>query len=160
VVTDFQRIVEALAKERVAFVVIGGLAMVLQGSSRTTVDLDLCYARDPENLERLATALAPLHPRLRGFAPELPFFWDAQTLRSGANFTLVTGVGDVDLLGDVPGVGGFAEVAASADELELYGVKVLVLGIDGLERAKRSAGRAKDLLDLAELAQIRARRRS
>lgn len=157
-ITDFKKVIEALAGERVAFVIIGGLALVIQGSSRVTNDLDLCYARDRENLRRLSRALAPFHPTLRGFPPELPFIWDEQTLWSGLNFTLHTDLGEVDLLGDVPGVGGFDEVCKGSEEIELYGARVSILGLDALERAKRAAGRAKDLFDLSEIAQIRSRR--
>lgn len=150
-------LIERLRAEAVEFVVIGGIAMVLRGSSRTTIDLDVCYARSNENLERLARAIAPLHPRLRGAPPDLPFIWDAQTLRSGCNFTLWTSEGDLDLLGEVTGLGNFAEVRKYASEVELFGGPCAVLDLDGLERSKRAAGRAKDLLDLAEIQSIRRR---
>jgi hypothetical protein len=154
-VTDIDRLVEALASAGVEFVVIGGVAMVLRGSTRVTIDLDVCYERSPENLQRLAGALRPFHPRLRGAPPELPFLWDERTLRSGLNFTLTTDLGDIDLLGEVPGIGAFPEVAAGASGLELAGRQIRVLDLDALERSKRAAGRVKDLLDLAELAAIR-----
>lgn len=96
-VTDFQRLVEALSGGRVEYVVIGGVAMVLHGSARTTQDFDICYERAPGNLQALAAALAPFHPRLRGAPPDLPFRLDAATLRSGLNFTLSTDLGDIDL---------------------------------------------------------------
>ncbi len=152
-----RELLEALRAEAVRFVIIGGVAMVLRGSSRTTVDLDLCYERSKENLERLARAVAPFAPTLRGAPPELPFLWDAQTLRSGLNFTLSTAAGDLDLLGEVPGLGMFDAVARHASELEIYGAPCLVLDLDGLEQAKRAAGRVKDLLDLAEIELIRRR---
>jgi hypothetical protein len=44
-VTDINRLLEALLHGGVDFVVIGGVAMVLRGSTRVTVDLDLCYER-------------------------------------------------------------------------------------------------------------------
>ena len=153
--TDIDRLLDALIDNDVAFVVIGGVAMVLRGSTRVTIDLDLCYERDQANLERLAIALAPHHPRLRGAPPELPFLWDARTLRSGLNFTLTTDRGDLDLFGEVPGVGTFAAALAGASPLTLAGKQVRVLDLDTLERSKRAAGRAKDLLDLAEIAEIR-----
>ncbi len=53
--TDFRRLVEVLALGRVDFVLVGGLALVLRGSSRVTEDFDLCYARDAENLKRRPT---------------------------------------------------------------------------------------------------------
>lgn len=79
-----------LADHQVRFVVIGGVALIARGVQRATEDLDIAYARDRENLKRLADALAPLHPRLRGVPPELPFVLDEASLRSGLNFTLDT----------------------------------------------------------------------
>lgn len=153
--TSIGDILARLHDAGVRFVVIGGVAMTLRGSSRTTVDVDICYARDPENLRRLAAALADLRPRLRGAPEGLPFLWDERTLRSGLNFTLTTDLGDVDLLGEVPGLGPFDAVAAAASDLPVDGRSLSVLDLDGLERSKRSAGRVKDLLDLAELAALR-----
>jgi len=156
-VTDVQRLLDALVAAGVDFVVVGGVAMVLRGSSRATVDLDLCYSRDGGNLRRLAAALAPFHPHLRGAPRELPFLWDDRTLASGLNFTLTTDLGDLDILGEVPGVGDYARVAAGSSALTVGESRIIVLDLDGLERAKRAAGRAKDLLDLAEIAEIRRR---
>jgi hypothetical protein len=156
-VTDVQRLLDALGAGGVRFVVVGGVALVLRGSSRVTLDLDLCYARDRDNLRRLAAALAPFRPRLRGAPSDLPFLWDERTLASGLNFTLTTDLGDVDILGEIPGVGGYAQVAAGSSDLSVGDTRVLVMDLDALERAKRAAGRAKDLLDLAEIAEIRRR---
>jgi hypothetical protein len=44
----FPDLLEALVKADVRFVVIGGVAMVLRGSTRLTVDLDISYARDSQ----------------------------------------------------------------------------------------------------------------
>jgi hypothetical protein len=156
-VTDVQRLLDALKGASVDFVVVGGVALVLRGSGRVTMDLDVCYARDRDNLRRLAEAVAPFHPRLRGAPPELPFLWDDRTLASGLNFTLTTDVGDLDILGEIPGIGDYSKVAAGSSELIVGTTPVLVLDLDALELAKRAAGRAKDLLDLAEIAEIRRR---
>ena len=59
-------IIDAMVAKKVSFVVVGGMAAISHGSSRITFDLDVCYARDKANLERLARALAPMHPSLRG----------------------------------------------------------------------------------------------
>jgi hypothetical protein len=156
-VLDAIELLETLNRAGVRFVIVGGVAMVLRGSGRVTVDLDVCYARDRPNLEKLAAALAALHPRLRGAPPDLPFLWDAQTLASGLNFTLTTDLGDLDVLGEVTGLGTFNDVLQLAGTLDVAGTETLVLTLDGLERAKRAAGRAKDLLDLAEIGEIRKR---
>lgn len=41
-VTDFEQLLRALAEHDVAFVIIGGVALVLHGSARVTQDLDIC----------------------------------------------------------------------------------------------------------------------
>jgi hypothetical protein len=155
---DFRRMLDAFVAARADVVIIGGLALAVRGGSRATYDLDLCYDRTAANLPRVVAALSPLHPRLRGADPSLPFFWDEGTLRSGCNFTLSCEAGDVDLLGEVTGVGGYRDIAALATPVQLFGNTLPVLDLDGLERTKRAAGRAKDLLDLAEIAAIRTRR--
>ena len=106
----------------------------------------------------MVRAIAPLSPRMRGADPSLPFFWDVATLRSGCNFTLTTDAGDLDLLGEVTGLGPYRDVAALATRVRLFDTDVQVLDLDGLERAKRAAGRVKDLIDFAEIAALQARR--
>ena len=155
--TDFQKLIDALVDSRVEFVIIGAVALVLHGSPRVTQDLDICYSREPENLERLARALKPFRPILRGAPPDLPFLFDPRTLRSGLNFTLTVDAGDIDLLGEVSGVGGFRDVAADARPMEVFGHRVLVMSLSDLEKSKRAAGRLKDLVDLAEIEEIRRR---
>jgi hypothetical protein len=157
--TDFRRFLERLADHEVQFVIVGGVALVLHGSARVTQDLDICYARDVDNLERLSTALADVSPTLRGAPADLPFTLDEPTLTAGLNFTLRTTIGDIDLLGEVSGVGGYRDVSASANTQTVYGRQVLVMSLDALERAKRAAGRLKDLPDLAEIRILRERQR-
>jgi hypothetical protein len=154
--TDFAALFRCLSDEAVEFVVVGGLAVISHGHVRATLDLDICYARTPENLQRLARALAPLHPRLRGAPPELPFFWDTQTLRNGLNFTLTTSAGDIDLLGEVTGLGGYGEIALRSETVDLFGAKVRIMSLGDLIRSKAAAGRAKDLVDLEALRALQA----
>ena len=104
---NLTRIIEAplklLAEHKVECVIIGGVAASLYGSSRLTQDLDVCYARNPPNLERLATALRSVNAKLRNAPADRPFVLDAETLRHGLNFTFTTDVGSLDLLGEVRG---------------------------------------------------------
>ncbi len=143
--------IQSLAKNDVIFVLIGGMAIRSHGSSYLTQDLDICFSRNRENLQKIVTALAPFKPRLRGFPKELPFIWDTATLNQGTNFTLQTNIGDIDLLAEVSGVGTYEDVLASSVIMNLYGYDVNVLSIEGLIRAKRAAGREKDLRVLPEL---------
>lgn len=155
---DLERILRQLTSFEVEFVVIGGVAAAAQGSVRPTFDLDICYRRTPENLERLAEALAPLHPKLRDVPNDGPFQWDAHTLASGLNFTLQTDAGALDLLGEVTGLGSYDQVWAASEVMELYGTPVRVLTLAGLIAAKRATGRPRDrehLLELEALLELR-----
>ncbi|HUP39862.1 MAG TPA: hypothetical protein VM115_07055 [Vicinamibacterales bacterium] len=154
-IPDYRAIIEALDAQGVDYIVVGAVAMVLHGSARMTRDLDLCYSRENPNLQRLAKALQPFAPTLRDAPIELPFRLDAPTLRGGLNFTLRSSAGDVDLLGELTGIGSYAAVLRLSIWMKVYDRDVRVLDLDGLERAKRAAGRLKDLADLAEIRDIR-----
>ncbi|MBM4296177.1 MAG: nucleotidyltransferase [Deltaproteobacteria bacterium] len=147
--------VEDLLKELnrfgVEFIIIGGMAAVAQGSAYLTMDLDLCYSRSKENIEKLADALAPFQPSLRGAPPDLPFRLDVATIRSGMNFTLSTNFGDLDILGEVTGLTGYPEALLFSEVVELYGMRCRVLTLEGLIKTKKAAGRPKDLMILPEL---------
>jgi predicted nucleotidyltransferase len=149
--TRLERTLGILVEHNVEFVVIGAVAAAARGASQDTRDLDLCYARSPQNLERLAAALAPFHPRLRGAPETAAWSFDVRALKNGMNFTLATDLGAIDLLGEVSGVGQFSEVLAGSTELELFGTKCRVASLKTLIASKRAAGRPKDLLALPEL---------
>lgn len=102
-IPDSRRIISILNEGQVEFVVIGGVAMVAHGSARATFDLDICYARSKENIEKVSRTLGAFHPRLRGAPQDLPFTFDAETIAAGLNFTLTTDLGDLDLWERYPG---------------------------------------------------------
>ena len=146
-----------LGKFHVECVIVGGVAASVYGSSIPTVDLDVCYARNSPNLERLARALQSVHARLRGAPEKLPFILDAETLRKGLNFTFTTDIGTLDLLGEVRGVGYYDDVVAGSITYELFGYQFPVIDIGKLIVAKRAAGRGKDLVSVSELEAIQER---
>lgn len=154
-IPDYRSIFDTLDRHNVDFVVIGAVAMVLHGSARVTRDLDICYSRQRANLERLARALRPFAPTLRGAPDELPFTLDTATLEAGLNFTLRSTAGDLDLIGEVTGIGPYPAVRRLSLGMTVYDHEIRVLSLDGLERAKRAAGRLKDLADLAEILELR-----
>lgn len=152
---DFSNVLAALDAAGVRYVLIGGLAMIAHGSAHITVDIDICYARDPANLGSLVTALKSSRPRLRGAPEGLPFFFDTRLFSNALNLTLTTDLGDVDLLGEVPGVGSFEALWEHSVVLDLDGTEVHVASLDDLIAMKRAAGRAKDLTHLRDLEEIR-----
>lgn len=147
--------VRVLAQADVEFVIVGGVALRSHGSSYLTQDLDICYSRSRVNLERIVKALEPLQPRPRGFPEDLPFVWDWSTLQRGTNFKLKTTLCDIDLLGEVAGLGTFDDVLKESIQIDLEGKIVRILSIDGLINAKETAGRPKDRAGLQELYALR-----
>lgn len=144
-------ILDALLAHQVDFVVIGGMAGILHGSAYVSFDLDIAYARDDQNLERLAAALEELDARLRGAPPDAPFILDARTLEAGVHFTFVTRYGSVDILTDPDGAPPYDELKRAAGEPKpLEGVLVHAASLDHLIAMKERTGRTKDKLMASE----------
>ena len=152
-------LIPALCESGVKFVLIGGLAAAVHGATYATRDLDVCYSRHLDNLEKLARALAPFSPRLRDAMPELPFALDFATLRAGCNFTLTTTAGDLDLFGELPGLGDYTRVIEYAESRKMVGFVCHVLSLEGLILAKKAAGRPKDQAQVTELEALLALRK-
>ena len=152
---DPLRALRVLSDHAARFVLIGGFAGRLYGSPTVTNDLDLCYARDPENLERMAAALGELRAHLRGAPQDLPFRLDAKTLQAGLNFTFASDAGNLDLLGMPSGTRGFEDLDRTAEALDLDGLTVRVASLDDLIRMKQAAARPKDLIEAEVLGALR-----
>ncbi len=152
--TDFAGLLRALSQGAVRYVLIGGVAAAAHGSSRLTQDVDVVYERTPDNMERLARALAPYEPYLRGAPRGLPFRWSPETLSNGLNFTLTTSLGDIDLLGEVAGGGTYQDLLRDSISLRIFGSDCLCVTLPRLIHLKRAAGRPRDLEVIAELEAI------
>lgn len=146
-------LLSALVRHGVDFVLVGGMAGIALGSSYPTYDLDVAYARDEANLERLARALHELRVSLRvkgEAAEDPPFLPEARTLANGANFTFMTEFGMFDVLGDLAGVRSYEDLRRDATSQEVEGHQIRVASIDHLIAMKRAANRTKDKLMLME----------
>lgn len=152
-----EQVIGQLGRNSVRYVLIGGLAAITHGSPLVTQDIDICYDRSRENLERLAKALGEIHAALRGADSGLglPFRLDATTLRNGDTFTLETDLGWLDVIGTPTGTAGYDDLARTAVPVEIFGYRVLIASIDDLIRMKRAAGRPKDLIELEHLGALR-----
>jgi len=127
------------------------LAAIVHGSARVTYDIDVLYNREADNLGRLASSLAPFFPYPRGAPKGLPFEWSKNKLQHGCNFTLVTTLGDINLLGLVPGNGTYETILPNSQPITLAGSTFPVVSLSDLIHLKTAAGRPKDLEALAEL---------
>ena len=149
---------QVLEAYRVDFIVIGGIAARIWGSPTVTRDLDICYARAPDNLGRLAAALQKVHATLRGVREEVPFRLDARTLAAGDSFTFKSDVGDLVCLGTPTGTRGYEDLKTSAELLDVDGLKIWVTSLADLIEMKRAAGRNKDKVELEVLGALREER--
>jgi hypothetical protein len=147
----FETAIQVLCDAGVEFIVIGGLSATLHGSALVTLDLDVCYSRTTSNLHRIVEALAPFHPRPRGFPADLAFIWDEAMVRNATVLTLLTDLGEIDLLAEVAGLGSWDDVKARSVEMETFDRTISILDLPSLIQAKRAAGRDKDLAALPEL---------
>ena len=152
---DPERIFATLRHHRVRYVLIGSWAARLLGSPTVTVDIDIAYARESENLTRLAEALCELSARLRGVDEGLPFRLDARTLAAGGNFTFTTDAGDLDILAEPAGAPDYEALERMAQPMDLGGFQILVASLDDLIAMKRAAGRPKDRIELEVLGALR-----
>lgn len=149
------QILRVLLHANVKFVLIGGLAAQVHGSPSLTGDVDICFALDGENLERLAAALESLASARRGLPSGVSAPLDARALRAGNVFTLTTRYGDLDLLAHPePGL-DFATLIEHAITAELLGNEVRVASLEDLMAMKRAAGRPKDRIELEILGALR-----
>jgi hypothetical protein len=151
-------LIRRLIETKVEFVVVGGFAAITHGATRLTQDLDVCASFSEENLERLLAALSGIHPHFRAPARR-PLPQRAQELAGYRNLYLETDLGDLDLLGEISGLGPYEVVRSRAVTVSLWCLPVPVLEIDALIEAKRALGRAKDLDVVQELEAVRAKLR-
>jgi len=130
----------------VDFVLIGGLAAVLHGSSVLTNDADICARLDPANLERLSSALRNLNARIRSDStPDgIPFDPHPSLLRSVAMLNMTTRCGDLDLTFAPAGLEDYDALVRAATPMEFEGVTVRVASLADIIHSKATADRPKD----------------
>jgi predicted nucleotidyltransferase len=143
----------------VEFVLIGGVAAIAHGSATFTQDCDITASFSESNLARLLAALGPYHPRYALAVPKRPVTESPAELSSYRNLYLLTDLGRLDVLLEVPPVGSYAEVAARALTLEVYGRPCRVISLDDLIAVKAYVGRDKDRRAVEELKALRARQK-
>ncbi len=128
-VVQLNRLIERLCDAGVDFVIVGGFAGVLHGSSLVTRDLDVCAVLSAENIAKLRTALGDLHPTHRLTPQRLSFLDTPEAGLDMKNLYLETQLGPVDFLGTILGVGDFERVRAASIEI---GIALWVDDLDSL----------------------------
>jgi hypothetical protein len=164
---DIRRIVEALDRRSVEYLLVGGIAATAHGAERLTGDADTVVRRTTENLEATAAVLRDLNAHLlvEGLsddeARELPVLIDALTLSRMEISTWRTDAGDLDVLVEIPAQDGsrlsYDDLLPRAVDAH-YGADHIVVHIAALEdiiASKQWANRPKDHDALPELLRLR-----
>ncbi|MDD5384177.1 MAG: hypothetical protein PHG89_04780 [Gallionella sp.] len=152
----------ALARHKVGYLLIGGLAVSLHGVERATMDVDITVAMNPDNLAALIDAakelkLSPVLPVPLESLGDLELLrqWHAErhleafALRS-ADLAGVT----VDVLLFPPVE--FSGMALRADVFKVANTDIHVVSIDDLIALKQAVGRPIDVIDIEHLQRIKA----
>jgi hypothetical protein len=134
----------------VEYVLIGGLAVQTYGPTRAAAVADLIPAPDPDNLQRLATALRSLDARVLNPGEEGTEI-DAKMLPRATIWQFATRDGGIDVMHEVPGGRSYDELSKGALRIRLGDIEVPVVGLDDLIQMKLARGRPVDLADVASL---------
>lgn len=141
--TRFFKLLEVLVRHEVEFVIVGGVAALLEGAPILTLDLDVVYRRTEDNIRRLLSALEEIHARYRDPAGRL-IFPDTIRLRTNRFNLLVTDLGALDLLSDLGEGLAFEDLPERTRSYDVAGVRVRALDLKTLIEVKERVNRDKD----------------
>jgi hypothetical protein len=153
---NLNNLLQVLLENEIEFVLIGGFAGVVHGSTQVTRDLDICALVTPAQVDKLRMALKDLNPKHRmnpSFKPS--FLLEPKDVENLRNIYLETDLGVLDIISEVIEVGDFEQVKKNSVEIELFGHRCKVMSIDALIKAKEKMGRPKDKIVVAELKALR-----
>ncbi len=157
----YQEIIEALNKNNIRYVIIGGLALVLHGVVRLTADLDLIVDFEEKNLKKLLKVLEQLN-----FKPQLPI--DAKKLleektrkkweieKNMKAFAFIHKKDDYKLIDIIinPPL-SFNEVYKRKQVIQAQKTKINVISFEDLITFKKQAARTQDLKDIEMLLELK-----
>ncbi len=146
-----RELLERLVEARVAFVLVGGLAVNAWGYLRATRDVDMVPDPDPDNLTRLGALLESLGGRVETPTGTLDSSAIGAFLRAGDRTLISTELGEVDVLQGLAQVPPYRELSAGAREADVAGLKIQVCSLEWLLDMKRSSTRDRDRDDLQAL---------
>lgn len=146
-VTDLPGLLAKLCDAGVEFIVVGGVACVIQGAPITTNDLDIVHRRTPENIARLLAVLLELDATMRYDFANRGLRPTTELLAGTGHLNLSTSLGPIDPLCELDGL-GFEELLDNTQSVTDEGRLLRVLDLPTLIAVKTKAGRPKDRLVL------------
>jgi predicted nucleotidyltransferase len=144
--TGFGRIIEDLNDAGVRYVLVGGIALIRHGVVRATRDIDAVFDPDPDNVERIR-ALVEIWGATRPDGSSIP----EGRIAGDRTIHLSTPHGELDLLSEAVAAIAFSDLLERAEVRRVDGVEAPICSLADLVAMKRSVGRERDLVDLADL---------
>lgn len=151
-----------LRESQVEFILVGGLAAVLNGAPIQTYDVDLVYSREPVNIKRLLAVLASMDAIFR-IQPERRLRPTASHLAASGHLNLLTRYGPLDLLATIGRDLAYDDLLSHSTEMDIgEGLRIPVLDLETLIAIKEQLGGEKDVAMLPILRQtlIEARKKT
>jgi hypothetical protein len=144
---DPRELLRGLHKHNVGYVVTGAVAMTFYGYVRLTEDLDVIIDPDPENLDRVADWLISIRAALK-LNPKRPFGARGRWGMKGSNATVLTSLGQVDVVQRLPGLPEWRQLLEQAEVYEIEDMRVPVISRTTLIEQKRLRGSHLNLADI------------
>lgn len=160
----YEEILRAFQKQKVKYVLVGGIAVNLLGSLRSTADMDILIEMSNDNLRKVVSILKkknysvkqPVDPM--GIADEkLRYDWIHNKHMKAFNFYKEDELKEVDIIIESPV--SFAEAKKSMLRIKIDDMMVPIISIDNLIKMKKNTGRSIDKLDIEELTKIKKLKR-
>lgn len=140
---NLSAILEGLLEADIKFILVGGLAAVVQGAPVTTMDIDIVHSRSPENISRLITFLKSIDATYR--RPDDKVIVPNEGDISGmGHFLFTTRFGPLDVLASIEQGKDYEDLLEHTVEIEFRGHIIRVLNLKTLVELKKTSREAKD----------------
>jgi len=156
----YEEILREFQKQKVKYVLVGGIAVNLLGSLRSTADLDILVEMSNENLGKIVTILKKKGYRVKqpidpmGIANEKTRYdWIHNKHMKAFNFYKKDELKEVDIIIDSPV--SYNEAKKGVSRIKVDDVVFPVISIDNLIAMKQGTGRGIDKLDVEQLRKIK-----
>lgn len=139
---DLSAILESLLKADIKFILVGGLAAVIQGAPVATLDVDIVHERSEENIHRLFTFLKSVNAIYR--RPDDKIIAPTKDDFSGIVHALFnTRMGPLDVLAVIEEGKTYEDLIDHTVKINFRGHAIHVLNLETLIALKRTSGNPK-----------------
>lgn len=161
----YEEIFREFQKQKVKYIVVGGIAVNLLGSLRNTNDLDIIVKIEDKNIGKIVTIL-----KERGYKVKQPVDpmgiadkatreeWIREKHLKAFNFYKDKSLEEVDIIIDSPV--SYEKAVKNREQIKAGNLTIQVVSIDDLITMKKKAARGIDIIDIIELKRIKKMRKN